>query len=290
MKISILLALTLLPVASLPPTTLENPGSFIASDSAELVASTAPISSVPPPSTSSPANSPANFFLPRSATYTSSSSLVAPQFSIDPPRRATHLLENDSGQAISGQQDPSVPELSLYPSPEQSGLQTPQLFSALSSPADNFRVEDGARGFTSSAAPIGIDDFDWPTSSKTVLRGFDRLEHNWLSGHRGVDLASRSGEKIRAAGPGRVVYSGLVVDNNVVSIEHSTGIRTTYMPVDPSVSIGDWVNTGDVIGTIEEGHCLLGTCLHWGAKRGDRYYDPLSLLDAVEIRLYPVSK
>lgn len=136
-----------------------------------------------------------------------------------------------------------------------------------------------------SARPSG--QFDWPTSSTTVLRKFDHLEHNWLSGHRGVDLASRPGEQIRAAGPGRVAHVGLVVDNNVVSIEHDTGLRTTYLPVTPSVEVGDLVSTGDVIGTIEEGHCLFDTCLHWGAKRGDRYYDPLSLLDMVTIRLYP---
>lgn len=286
MKISILLTLALLPVASLGPIVLENPGSPIAVDSAEQMVGPGAISSIPPPGTALPSRS----YLPRSTTYVSSSSLVPPQSSIDPVRSATHLVENDSGQSVSGQRDPSFQEFPLDPPPEQSSLRTPQLFSVLSAPADPPPIEDGSRGLTTSVAPIGTDDFDWPTSSRTVLRGFDRLEHNWLSGHRGVDLASRPGEQIRAAGPGQVVYSGLVVDNNVVSIEHSTGIRTTYMPVDPSVSIGDWVNTGDVIGTIEEGHCLLGTCLHWGAKRGDRYYDPLSLLDAVEIRLYPVTR
>lgn len=132
------------------------------------------------------------------------------------------------------------------------------------------------------------DDFDWPTSSTTVLRQFDHLENNWNPGHRGVDLASRPDEEIRAAGPGRVVYAGRVVDNNVVSIEHATGLRTTYMPITASVDVGEYVQTGDVIGTIEEGHCLLGACLHWGAKRGDTYYDPLSLLGSLDIRLYPV--
>lgn len=132
------------------------------------------------------------------------------------------------------------------------------------------------------------DDFDWPTSSSTVLRQFDHLENNWNPGHRGVDLASRPDEEIRAAGPGMVVYAGRVVDNNVVSIEHATGLRTTYMPVSAWVDVGDYVHTGDIIGTIEEGHCLLGACLHWGAKRGDTYYNPLSLLGGVDIRLYPV--
>lgn len=145
-------------------------------------------------------------------------------------------------------------------------------------------------GDSEATARTSTQSFDWPTSSTTVLRKFDHLEHNWLSGHRGVDLASRPDEQIKAAGPGRVVYAGRVVDNNVVSIEHATGLRTTYMPITASVEVGEHVQTGDVIGTIEEGHCLLGACLHWGAKRGDVYYDPLSLLGNVQIRLYPVGE
>lgn len=142
-----------------------------------------------------------------------------------------------------------------------------------------------SRGNTSS------QDFDWPTSSITVLRKFDHLENNWDSGHRGVDLASRPDEQIRAAGPGRIVYAGRVVDNNVISIEHSDGFRTTYQPVKATVKEGDMVQLGDIIGTLDDGHCLVGACLHWGAKRGDIYYDPLSLLtpEEVRVRLYPVS-
>lgn len=160
--------------------------------------------------------------------------------------------------------------------------------SAGSNPGQVSNRADSGRDVDSSVRPSG--SFDYPTSSHTVLRAFDHLEHNWLPGHRGVDLASRPGEEIRAAGPGRVAVAGRVVDNNVVSIEHDTGLRTTYLPVTPSVSVGDMVETGDVIGTIEEGHCLIGACLHWGAKRGDRYYDPLSLLGEVTIRLYPAGE
>lgn len=133
-------------------------------------------------------------------------------------------------------------------------------------------------------------EFDWPTSSTTVLRAFDHLEHSWHPGHRGVDLAAARGDEIRAAGPGRVIFAGVVVDRRVVSIEHASRLRTTYLPVTASVEAGDYVGKGDVIGTLEDGHCLIGACLHWGAKRGDIYYDPLALLTGTEIRLYPVRR
>ncbi len=145
----------------------------------------------------------------------------------------------------------------------------------------------GSLAGTVSLSSESDSGFDWPTSSTTVLRAFEHLEHNWLPGHRGVDVAGSPGETIRAAGPGTVVYAGRVVDTNVVSIEHNTGIRTTYQPVTASVSAGDTVGTGDPIGTLEDGHCIIGACLHWGAKRGDTYYDPLSLLGEIEIRLFP---
>ncbi|WP_230198243.1 M23 family metallopeptidase [Flaviflexus massiliensis] len=192
---------------------------------------------------------------------------------------ATPSVENSSGTAE------EVPHLFL-----ELASTDPELTweSVGSNPEQVSNRANSGRDVDSSVRPSGT--FDYPTSSHTVLRAFDHLEHNWLPGHRGVDLASRPGEEVRAAGPGRVAVAGQVVDNNVVSIEHDTGLRTTYLPVTPSVSVGDMVETGDVIGTIEEGHCLIGACLHWGAKRGDRYYDPLSLLGEVTIRLYPAGE
>ncbi|WP_182354163.1 M23 family metallopeptidase [Flaviflexus huanghaiensis] len=134
--------------------------------------------------------------------------------------------------------------------------------------------------------------FDWPLPSKTVLREFDKLEQNWHPGHRGVDVAGVPGEPVRAAGAGTVVYARRMVDTNIVSIEHADRLRTTYQPVTAMVKKGDVVDLGDIIGTLDEGHCLVGACLHWGAKRGDIYYDPLSLLapEKVRVRLYPVTE
>ena len=135
------------------------------------------------------------------------------------------------------------------------------------------------------------DTFDWPLPSKTVLREYDQLDNNWLPGHRGVDIAGTRGETVHAAGAGMVVYARRMVDTNIISIEHSDRFRTTYQPVKATVKEGDMVELGDIIGTLDDGHCLVGACLHWGAKRGDIYYDPLSLLtpEEVRVRLYPVS-
>ncbi len=117
-----------------------------------------------------------------------------------------------------------------------------------------------------------------------VLRAFDKPEHNWLAGHRGVDLDLAVGDPIRSAGIGVVSFSGMVAGTPTISITHPDGTRTTYQPAHPLVTQGQHVNEGEVIGTL--GHPFDGKPgLHWGAKRGEEYLNPLSLLHKPKIRL-----
>lgn len=127
-----------------------------------------------------------------------------------------------------------------------------------------------------------------PTGAKPlVLRGFKPGTNNWNPGHRGVDLVVFAGQEIRAATSGTVIYAGRLNDRSLISIEHGDGLRTTYEPVSALVKRGDAVTEGQVIGTVESGHCGDGTCLHWGAKYGsDGYIDPMSLLEPGPVRLY----
>lgn len=119
-----------------------------------------------------------------------------------------------------------------------------------------------------------------------VIRSFAPPSVRWGTGHRGVDVALEVGSDVLAAGDGVVIYAGKLNDRSVISIEHADGIRTTYEPVSPSVSKGDTVKAGQVIGTLDSGHCPHQSCLHWGAKRSkDTYIDPLSLLRERQIRL-----
>lgn len=129
--------------------------------------------------------------------------------------------------------------------------------------------------------------YGWPSGAQVdVLRPFAPGAQNWLSGHRGVDLAIAAGQPVFAAADGRVIYAGMLNDRELVSIEHADGIRTTYEPITPTVGRGDVVSRGDLIGHVAGKHCFPQSCLHWGAKRGrDGYIDPLSLLRA-PIRLY----
>lgn len=76
---------------------------------------------------------------------------------------------------------------------------------------------------------------------------------------------------------GIVSFVGVVVDRPVITIEHDSGLRSSFEPVDSPLAVGSVVAAGQVIGTVLPGHC--GTpCIHWGVRRGDDYVNPLQFV------------
>ena len=134
--------------------------------------------------------------------------------------------------------------------------------------------------------------FTWPLSPAPVVRSFDPPPQPWLAGHRGADLAGAPGAPVVSAGPGTVLFAGVVAGRGVVSIGHPGGLRTTYEPVAATVRAGDGVRAGDPIGTLAAGHpgCPAAACLHWGLRRGEAYLDPLALLGRGRVRLLPLAR
>ena len=145
-------------------------------------------------------------------------------------------------------------------------------------------------GFTQASPVHGAAKWDWPMKAARLSAGFDRPPQNWLPGHRGVDLVGRAGDQVLAAGNGVITFAGLVAGKGVVVIKHGS-LRTTYEPVVASRTVGSKVRVGDVIGTLADGesHCSTQatvSCLHWGLIRGDKYLNPLSLVQK-RVRLLP---
>ncbi|MEU7043023.1 peptidoglycan DD-metalloendopeptidase family protein [Streptomyces varsoviensis] len=147
-----------------------------------------------------------------------------------------------------------------------------------------------AGGPAPGASPADAPARAWPVTGNggaprpLVVRAWEPPPAPWAAGHRGVDLAARSGQAVRAAGAGKVSFAGKVAGRGVLSIELSgTGsppLRTTYEPVRATVHAGDRVAAGQPVGALLPGpsHCGATACLHWGLLRGHRYLDPLSLL------------
>jgi len=149
------------------------------------------------------------------------------------------------------------------------GLTTPQV--ATPGTAGNSSAGAPSAGAPSAAA-------QWPVLPATVVAGFEPHDR-FGAGHRGVDLAASPGQPVRSALSGEVTFAGRVAGRSVVVVAHPGGIRTTYLPVVPAVAVGVQVSAGTIVGRLDaDQHCAPSTCLHWGARRGDDYVDPLSLL------------
>lgn len=113
-----------------------------------------------------------------------------------------------------------------------------------------------------------------------VLAGF-HLPDPYGPGHRGVDLATAPDTPVRASAAGYVTFAGRVVDATWVTVDHGT-LRTTVGPL-ASVAVrrGQWVARGAVVGTSAPAHGR--AAVHWSARRGDTYLDPLGYVDTLGV-------
>lgn len=153
-------------------------------------------------------------------------------------------------------------------------------------------------GLALSPAPPGTDTDPrgtgvWPLSpAPEVVQRFDPPGSRFGAGHRGVDLAGKSGQPVSAALGGQVAFAGRLAGRGVLVVSHGQ-TRTTYEPVRGTVKVGDLVGAGDVIGILELplplSHCRPAACLHWGWVRDETYLDPLVLVGAGRVRLLPLS-
>lgn len=124
--------------------------------------------------------------------------------------------------------------------------------------------------------------FEFPTSYTDSFpsyfgsrRNYNNLGYNWY--HTGLDLYGGTGTPINAPASGRVVYAGsLEVRGNVTFIDHGWGVFTGYLHQSSiDVSIGDWVEVGQLIGSVGGTGRVTGPHLHWEVWVGGVPVDPL---------------
>lgn len=136
--------------------------------------------------------------------------------------------------------------------------------------------------------PLGV----WPLQPRPeVVDRFDAPDTRWGPGHRGVDLRGSVGQPVHAAEAGTVTFAGRIAGRGVVVVDHGS-TRTTYEPVDATVSVGATVAAGAVVGrlTLAGSHCFPVACLHWGLIEGaSTYRDPLTLVGGGPVRLLPLT-
>ena len=120
--------------------------------------------------------------------------------------------------------------------------------------------------------------WDWPSAAPhPLVRPYIAPENPYSSGHRGIDIDVGSADTVRAPTTGVVHFTGTVVDRPVLSLRHPGGLITSYEPVTSTLARGDVVIQGQVIGKVQEGHCLR-PCLHFGVRLNGDYVSPLNYL------------
>lgn len=94
----------------------------------------------------------------------------------------------------------------------------------------------------------------------------------WCPGNRGLEYATRRGQRVTAVETGRVSYAGTIAGVTYVVVEHRDGRRATYgRLLDRRHGRGDLVLRGQVVGSA-------GEDFHFGLRDGDRYIDPTPLI------------
>lgn len=131
-----------------------------------------------------------------------------------------------------------------------------------------------------SAAVVAATEAFIPPVDGQVVRKFDAPAHQFAAGHRGVDYSVPAGSPVRASAAGTISFAGPVADDGLfVTVQHLGDIATIYSYLSRiDVSRGDRVAQGQVLGASGNGHDGGAAALHFGAKRSDRYIDPLILL------------
>jgi len=96
--------------------------------------------------------------------------------------------------------------------------------------------------------------------------------------HRGIDIANRIGTKVYAAQEGRVIYTGARYGyGKTIIIEHRFGYKTLYGHLDSyRVHRGQWVKSGQIIGTVGYTGRSTGPHLHFEIWLKSRIIDPLT--------------
>lgn len=137
-----------------------------------------------------------------------------------------------------------------------------------------------SRAMAAAPSAPAYHTYAWPVRGP-VLRGFEPPATPYSTGHRGIDIGAPFGSSMVAAGDGVVAFSGWIGGSLFISIDHPDSVRTTYSWISSiAVKTGDPVTKGQVIGATGHGHPEHPEPhLHFGARVGETYIDPMLLLE-----------
>jgi murein DD-endopeptidase MepM/ murein hydrolase activator NlpD len=133
---------------------------------------------------------------------------------------------------------------------------------------------------TAEALPFGH-----PAPNKSISSRFgNRIDPFFgrLALHAGVDFEARTGDDVKSTGAGKVIFAGTSGGyGKMVEIEHNKSFTTRYGHLSKiSVSNGDMVTAGDVIGKAGSTGRSTGPHVHYEVRRNNRAIDPMRFITA----------
>ena len=135
---------------------------------------------------------------------------------------------------------------------------------------------NGPGSCTPSGVYFGTGAFGWPAPYPGQVSGND-----YWSGHPAIDAQCYEGDAIFASDSGMVIYAGPISGGygNMVAIDHQGGYVTIYAHLNSwSVSCGQAVNKGTVIGACGSSGNSTGAHLHFEIRQGGGFVNPWQML------------
>lgn len=144
------------------------------------------------------------------------------------------------------------------------------------------------KAITSQITPVRLWDrlFSPPSSGHVVSFFGSRRSYNggpYDSYHAGIDYYGGIGAPVLAPAPGVVVFAGpLVVRGNTTILDHGWGVFSGYLhQSEIQVTVGQKVETGDLIGLVGGTGRVTGPHLHWELWVGGVLVDPVEWTEVV---------
>lgn len=141
---------------------------------------------------------------------------------------------------------------------------------------------------TQAPQPAASNGFVWPVQGTITQNfgptsfGLEPAYQGYAHFHQGLDIANSMYTPIKAADSGTVIFAGW---SNVgygfcVQIDHGNGLVTLYghMAQQPSVSVGEKVAAGQLIGKMGSTGASTGSHLHFAVQKNGTWVNPLNYL------------